>query len=76
MKENDTLTNWFPTILGVKQGDALSPTLFALYVNDLADEIKQLGGVGLSVERGTVAFRCMLTTLFCWQKQMLIYRTC
>ena len=39
---NELHTNWFPTSSGVKQGDALSPTLFAIYINDLAKEIKAL----------------------------------
>ena len=43
MKVNEFLTNWFFTSSGVKQGDALSPTLFAVYINDLASTIKSLG---------------------------------
>lgn len=39
---NDNLTNWFPTPSGVKQGGALSPTLFAVYINDLTNQIKQV----------------------------------
>ena len=27
----------------MKQGDTISPTLFAIFVNDLADELKQAG---------------------------------
>ena len=33
----------FYTSSGVKKGDALSPTSFAVYVNDLASTIKSLG---------------------------------
>ncbi len=33
---NNFRTGWFPAPYGVKQGDVLSPPLFALYVNDLA----------------------------------------
>jgi len=42
---NDNVTNWFFTTGGVKQGDNLSPTLFDVYLNDLADELNcmQLG---------------------------------
>lgn len=39
---NEYHTNWFPTLSGVKQSDALFPTLFAIYINDLANEIKAL----------------------------------
>ena len=42
MRVNETQTSWFATPSGVKQGDALSPTLFAMYINDLAIRIKSL----------------------------------
>lgn len=40
VKINEFCTDWFPTPLGVKQGDNLSPTLFAVFINDLACTIK------------------------------------
>lgn len=46
---NDLKTGWFPTPFGVKQGDVLSPTLFALFINDLALEIKQ-ANLGVPIE--------------------------
>jgi hypothetical protein len=45
---NGKLTEWFNTLLGVRQGDSLSPTLFNIFINDLAIGIKQLG-IGLAV---------------------------
>ena len=42
---NNTLTDWFSVNSGVKQGCILSPTLFAMYIDDLVQEInhKHLG---------------------------------
>ena len=42
VKLNNSLTNWFPCTSGVKQGDNLSPTLFALFINDLALELNSM----------------------------------
>ena len=40
---NGNFTSWFGTTHGVRQGDVLSPTLFSVFVNDLATEINDLG---------------------------------
>ena len=34
-------TRWFNADLGVRQGDCISPTLFSLFVNDMAKEVKE-----------------------------------
>ena len=39
---NGNITGWFRTLQGVRQGDNLSPTLFAIYINDLAAGLKEL----------------------------------
>ena len=47
----DYSTEYFDCPVGVKQGDCLSPTLFAIYINDLAKEIKNSGvGVELNID--------------------------
>ena len=42
VRVNGRLTDWFSQTAGVRQGDTLAPTLFALYINDLAMEINTL----------------------------------
>ena len=47
----DYSTDYFDCPIGVKQGDCLSPTLFSIFINDLAEEIKRSDiGVKLEVE--------------------------
>ena len=41
VKLNNYITEWFETPNGVKQGNTLSPTLFSIFINDLAKEIKK-----------------------------------
>jgi len=49
VKINDLSTEWFETLSGVKQGDCMSSTLFALYINDLALLLKSLNkGVNIN----------------------------
>ena len=43
------MTDWFRSDAGVRQGDTLSPTLFSLYINDLAVAIK---GLNIGVKLG------------------------
>ena len=49
VKINDKYTAWFATGCGVRQGDNLSPTLFSLYINDMAEELKTLN-LGIKVD--------------------------
>ena len=52
---NGVLTDWFLTLQGVRQGDNMSPTMFALYINDLAINIKEMNyGVQIGDENISV----------------------
>ena len=46
---NNLTTEWFGTLQGVRQGDNLSPTLFNVYINDLAKDLKEMG-LGVSLD--------------------------
>ena len=39
---NNEYSSWFKTTCGVRQGDSLSPTMFSLFINDLAHQINDL----------------------------------
>ncbi len=44
------LTDWFKTESGLKQGDTLSPTLFNIFINDLANIVNSLN-IGIDIGR-------------------------
>ena len=46
---NNKLTDWFDCATGVKLGCNLSPTLFAIFANDLVKEVNDLD-IGMKVE--------------------------
>ena len=51
---NNLYTDWFRVDSGVRQGDNLSPTLFGIFINDLAIEIQNLS-LGITVGDRKVA---------------------
>ena len=54
LKINNFLTDWFEVNSGVRQGDTLSPTLFAIHINSLDKEIKELG-LGIDINGNKVS---------------------
>ena len=55
VKINERYTETFHITSGVKQGDNLSPTLFAMYLNDLAVEVKSFNcGIDIDGRQVTI----------------------
>ena len=55
---------------GVIQGDSLSPTLFALFINGLADDIKSLNkGIDINGKK-MYQFYDMLMTMFSFLREV------
>ena len=42
VKLNGILTDWFPVLSGVREGDSSSPTIFAFYIDDLIEGLRTL----------------------------------
>ena len=57
IKLNDKTTEWFPTYAGVRQGQNDSTTLFAMFVNSIADKINTLG---MGVKIGTTSISILM----------------
>lgn len=55
-------TDRFDCNKGMRQGDNLSSTLFALYINDLAVQVKALNK-GIQIDDYDLVFCCMQMTL-------------
>ena len=57
VKLNCMLTSWFPVSSGVRQGDSISPTIFAFFINDLAEVLK---GLHKGIKLDNLEIRCLL----------------
>ncbi len=54
VKINGSLTEWFESTQGTKQGDNLSPNCFSMYINPLLSELKSTG-IGIKVEDDVIS---------------------
>ena len=54
---NEYGTDYFGCPVGVKQGDCLSPTLFAIFINDLAQQIKE-SKIGIKLDKAEASDGC------------------
>ena len=62
---NEYETDFFDCPIGVKQGDNISATLFSIFINDLAEEIKATGiGLDLTENVANVDFKESYKNLF------------
>ena len=50
VKLNNSLSDGFECNLGVRQGECLSPFLFAMYLNDLEEEFINKGSEGIDID--------------------------
>ena len=51
---NGVMSQWFPVKTGLKQGCLLSPLLFSMYINDLAEEINEMN-IGIKIDDEWIA---------------------
>ena len=49
VKCNNTLSEAFSCNMGVRQGECLSPFLFAMYINDMEQELENNGVNGIDI---------------------------
>ena len=57
VRVNGVRTSWFDIDVGVRQGCVLSPVLFSIFINGLAEELKDLG---IGVQYGEVLVSLLL----------------
>ena len=60
---NGQLSDWFHVSSGVRQGDSLSPCLFSIFINDLAEQIRGADAGVYMGGGGRTPSSCMLMIL-------------
>ena len=70
----DYETDYFDCPIGVKQGDCLSPTLFAIFINDLANEVKNSGvGVHLNIDSSENIHETTLLNILLYADDIVLF---
>ena len=60
-----SVTSWYEEAVGLREGCVVSPLLFAIYINDLAGEVRNKGGGGYRWVAHGCAFSCSLMMWSC-----------
>ena len=53
-------TDYFPCNIGTKQGDVSSPTIFALFINELAESLRRSCGTGIFITNDINDIYCLM----------------
>ncbi len=71
IKLRNGLTELFSTTIGIKLGDSLRPSLFNLFINDIVDELKNIGTDPVSLNnRKLECLLCAVDTLLLSETSM------
>ena len=64
VKLHNVVSEGFECMLGVRQGECLSHFLFAMYLNDLEEELRLKGSDGIDISMLKISYYYMLMILY------------
>ena len=74
VKYDNRLSNDFTCLLGVRQGECLSPFLFSIYVNDLEEKLAGSGFKGVEVGMLKLFLRLYADDIVLFKKLQKAYK--